>query len=643
MKLLQLVSYAEKKYNITLERLHNDTMDCSVLCDPSTGKWAALLMRQWDSERGTMTELCDIKCGREVLAELDAPYLSEPFHMKGDKWVGVRIDGDCDCETVFRLFDRALESSKRYGATIVLASELPKPESKRSVETALPVRAAVHVPVRKLIPRKIQEMAMLYEFGDYSMRQRSKNFYTQAKFMENYEDNHPWYGDYHRYFPTYHDLRLAELRGYFTWRTQLRNGDYQPISASLAYIYVYELLNGIGADSPEDSLRKLKEFEIGFLDSEIGDSGMRRNLHRWMAELAIIKNVKPELAARYFDEKEAAQDKALTVLEQPDRYSDGEVFGALCEMTTVRLNKSPVVTKCGGEGTRLFAELWRYMLVNMITESGNFFNMCFGTLRELRWYPLCNAVYWHPEPYADAEYVLNESHSFFCKDGLWYERTYPRVYFNKEMLNDFCHEADRQLRAYLKTGRPLKQRESAAWASTYIGAFIEADRQAKAEAAKPKITIRFSQLEQIRRDASVTRDSLLTEEEMTEAEELMKADEMAKVKEMTDAEGMTRAEEMTDTEKIISAAPDNAHNELSSDLLNGVQLEIMRMLLNGESVRPFIKENHLMPSVLADEINEALFDEIGDTVLECDGENLSLIEDYTEDIKELLGGQYGGE
>ena len=46
---------------------------------------------------------------------------------------------------------------------------------------------------------------------------------------------------------------------------------------------------------------------------------------------------------------------------------------------------------------------------------------------------------------------------------------------------------------------------------------------------------------------------------------------------------------------------------------------------------------------MADEINEALFDEIGDTVLECDGENLSLIEDYTEDVKELLGGQYGGE
>ncbi len=611
MKLSQLVSYAEKKYNITEEPLRKEMRGCSVLCDPSTGKWAALLLRQWDSERGMMTELCDIKCGRKAIAEFKAPYLSEPFRMQSDKWIGVRVDGDCDEHIVFQLLDRALDSSKRYGATIVLASELPN-QSKRSVETPLPVSAAVRVPVRKYIPRKIQEMSMLYEYGNGSMRQRSKNFYTQGKFMEDYEDNQPWYGDYRRYFPTYHDLRLAELRGYFTWRTQLRKGNYQPIAASLAYIYVYELLNGIGADSPEDSLKKLKEFEIGYLDSEIGDIDMRRNLHRWMAELAVIKNVKREIAAQHFDEKEATQDRALTVLKDPDSYGSGEIFGSLCEMTTVRLSKSPVITKHGEEGTRLFAELWRYMLVNMTTEGGNFFNMCFGSLRELRWHPLCNAVYWQPEPYSDAEYVLNENHSFFCKDGLWYERTYAHEYFIKETLNDFCHEADRLLRIYLKTGRQLKQRKSAAWATPYIGAFIDADRQAKIEAAKPKINIQFSRLEQIRQDASVTRDSLLTEEEMTEAEE-------------------------------IEAARSNDNNELTSDLLNGIQLKIMRMLLSGESVRPFINENHLMPSVLADEINEALFDEIGDTVLECDGENLSLIEDYTEDVKELLGGQYGGE
>ena len=492
MKLSQLAAYAEGKYHITEQRKWDAFKGFSVLCDPSTGKWAALLMREWDSVSGTMTERCDIKCGREALAAFHAPYLSKPFHMQGDKWVGVRVDDDCDEEVVFQLFDRALDSGRRCGATIVLASELSKVREKRYEETALPVRSASRVPAPRAIPQKIQEMTKLYRFGDGSMRQKSETFCAQARFMEDYEDDQPWYGELHHYFPTYHDLRLAQLRGYFTWRTEIRKGNWQPIASSLAFIYVYELLNGVGAASPEDTLKKLKEFETAYLDSGLGDSGMRRYLHRWMAEFAVIKNIRPELAAQYFGEKEGEQDKALTVLKQPDRYSDGDVFEALCAVSAVKTDKSPVITKHGDEGRRLFAELWRYMLRHVSVANIGFFRMCFGEQKELRWYPLCNAVYWQPEPYADTEYVLNENHSFLCRDGVWFERVYPRLYFNRQLLNDFLHEADRLLRVYLKTGRPLKQRESAAWAEPHISAFIRADRQAKIEAARPKIMVSAS-------------------------------------------------------------------------------------------------------------------------------------------------------
>ena len=44
-----------------------------------------------------------------------------------------------------------------------------------------------------------------------------------------------------------------------------------------------------------------------------------------------------------------------------------------------------------------------------------------------------------------------------------------------------------------------------------------------------------------------------------------------------------------------------------------------------------------MPSMVADTINEALYDEIGDIVLECDGDSLTIVEDYLEDLEELTG------
>ena len=45
-----------------------------------------------------------------------------------------------------------------------------------------------------------------------------------------------------------------------------------------------------------------------------------------------------------------------------------------------------------------------------------------------------------------------------------------------------------------------------------------------------------------------------------------------------------------------------------------------------------------MPSIIADAVNEALFDEIGDTVLSCDDDRLSLVEDYRDDLTRMLGG-----
>ena len=44
----------------------------------------------------------------------------------------------------------------------------------------------------------------------------------------------------------------------------------------------------------------------------------------------------------------------------------------------------------------------------------------------------------------------------------------------------------------------------------------------------------------------------------------------------------------------------------------------------------------VMPSVVADTINSALFDEIGDNILECDGKTLKIVEDYAEEVEKLL-------
>ena len=69
MELSELTAYAKEKYQIQEQHKWPELPGLSVLADPKTGKWAALLMRQWDGESGSEIQRCDIKCGREVLAE----------------------------------------------------------------------------------------------------------------------------------------------------------------------------------------------------------------------------------------------------------------------------------------------------------------------------------------------------------------------------------------------------------------------------------------------------------------------------------------------------------------------------------------------------------------------------------------------
>ena len=229
----------------------------------------------------------------------------------------------------------------------------------------------------------------------------------------------------------------------------------------------------------------------------------------------------------------------------------------------------------------------------------------------MRWHPLENAVYWNRRSAGDAEYVLNECHRFICRDGKWTEQCYRRIYFQKKVFDSFIRETDRKLRQYLKTGNPLKARPADAWADKIIDAAIEEDRQAKLEAKRKKIVIRYDELDRIRRDAAYTRESLLTEDE-TEPET-----------------GAVPAGEETAAEERETGC---------TAALNERQILILSSLLRGEPVSGELRSWNEMAEVFADALNEALFDELGDTAVECDGENITLVEDYREDIARILGG-----
>ena len=517
-------------------------------------------------------------------------------------------------------------TGKAWGATIVLDNRLGGTEAGWSDTSLAETRDGED---NSDVPEKIRQMIRLYEYGDGSIKKKCRNFYRQGKFMEDYEDDAPWNGEFSRYFPTYHDLSIPKLRGYFTWRTNVRKGIYRPIATSLAYIYLYELLNGIGTSSPEESLWKMQEFETEYLDTGIGDWMMTFNLHRWMLEFAIIHQLPKKLAITFASPDKLECDRKIAVLRNPENHTDEEVCEALWLFVTGKIETSPVLTRDSGEGRHLFAEVWRHTMAHYNHDGKDLLTSCFGPWKPFPWHPLANSVYFETRDLTDFDYELDECRIYQYREGRWFVQTYEEMLYNKKIINALLHEADRLLRIYLKTGHNLRAKPEEAWATPYVEAVIEANRQAKIEAAKPKVNINLDSLSQIRLDAVVTRESLLTDEDRAEATvEPMHVEVIV-------AESVSNCGDDNDVD--YKNDDDNNHDtDVDTVSLDPIHRQILLALLAGNSPDELIRTNRLIPSVVTDTLNEAFYDEIGDSILDCDGDQISLVEDYVDDVKEIL-------
>jgi hypothetical protein len=67
-----------------------------------------------------------------------------------------------------------------------------------------------------------------------------------------------------------------------------------------------------------------------------------------------------------------------------------------------------------------------------------------------------------------------------------------------------------------------------------------------------------------------------------------------------------------------------------------IHTQILRTLLSSGDATEIIKANHLMPSVVAEQINEAYYDQFADNIVDCDGETITIVEDYREELEEML-------
>ena len=277
----------------------------------------------------------------------------------------------------------------------------------------------------------------------------------------------------------------------------------------------------------------------------------------------------------------------------------------------------------------------------------------FGEETAMPYTMFASAVFFAPERHEDCEYRLDPIHIYRCQNGFW---ECMRIHGSRQKsskLGEIMRACDQRLRLALDPGHPLKEEKVPKYLAKIIDDEITAWLSWDAAHQPVKIDIDLSQLGHIRSAAAQTREALLIDEER---EDDTLADAEVAVAERREAEPMAdtiaepvattmqrdeAGEPTISTEQFGVVAPLLAPAPTPADAasaLNPAANAYLRALLeqNAAQTASAVAQSGKSEDMLVDSINEALFDLVGDTVIEFSAAGPQIIEDYEADVRGYL-------
>ena len=451
--------------------------------------------------------------------------------------------------------------------------------------------------MKSYTPPEYGKMQRLISSRDELFMPSAQIFCKQGKFMEDFCDSFDRPVSCTRHFPTYRDLTLPQLRTYFSWRTDVRNGEIKEISLSYAFLYIYELLNLIGVNNAEEGFLKLKDFCESYCQL---DMRIKPYTDLWLTDFAAYYGIPRNLTESLCGLK---NDSALMTLMNYKNETADSLLTALDCFSSYRLENSVFYKKHPAETAdtvyRLFSSLAEYYENK---EGGDIFIRLFAKPVKEKYFIFRSAVFCEKRPHPDCIYEINPIFKYTCKNGEWNITRFFPIKDKAGKIGALLKATDYYLRQRYGHKSSLKKPELSALFEEMIKKAVTEQYRESLERKKPVISIDISKLQGIRDTAEVTRDKLIVEEEPEEP-----------------------------------AAPVKPIEEpQESGILKSPLNEIMIALLRGEDAETVARKNGIMLSVVVEEINETLFDDFGDTVIDFDGDTPIIIEDYENELKGMF-------
>lgn len=461
------------------------------------------------------------------------------------------------------------------------------------------------VPPKDDTPAQLMEMRRMVYSPEVQWRSREWLFGKQGKFMEDFEDSFEKIVPFEHYFPTYNDMTLEQQRTYFTWRTRIRKGDFCETSLSYIFVYIYELINLIGVKNAREGYDSLKDLLENYSESQ---PKLKRFVSAWLDDMVIYYGLDTSLLEK---SGMIEYDKALTILLDMDKHSDEEVFSALCLTSSYNSEKSAFYKAYPDDfctvavrSYKSFSEYYGSHRTKTLFEKH--FGKCTVSVHQM----FNSAVFCHYRSSPQNSVVIDDIRRFFYRGGEWYTEGYSgKPHCNKE-VGMFLRAVDSLMRGKYKEKARLQNVDITKQLSKIIIEQIDILLEEKKRAEAMRVDIDLTKLGSIRRAADITRDKLIVDEEDLE-------------------------EDICPQSDMQEDVPEEIVRENKTPLDSG-EYAFMQALLYGGDYQSAAKNAGSMPSVMADSINEKLYDIFADTVIEFDGDTPAVIEDYEEELKGMI-------
>lgn len=436
-----------------------------------------------------------------------------------------------------------------------------------------------------------------------------RNFYEQARYMENFEDDAPIV-PFNSMFPTYGSMTTGQMRSYFTLRTSLRHGQFPDVSPGYILLYAYETIMNIGVETPEEGCEVLMELR----DNYSFLRGRRSDFPEWMRGYVAYHNLKSHFREMFSREYEEAEfRKVISNCQEAD---GRRLFDVVCDMSSYDMRRKATFGHDPDTVREAVVAVVRDAVPRIESfNSRDIATLCFGERRNVPCFLFPRVPYYDPHPVENARVEVAPGYRYECENGYWSKTQSFRVIQAKTMWKKILRETDLRLRELLGASHRLQPAADKGFYEQVADEAVErwarqrAERQRRREAESRRVRIDFRKLGQIRDDAEAVRDRLLED---------------------------TDTETPEETPFVPAAGAKPAAAQAAPEADESREARFLRLLLEGGDWRQYLRGIHVPEGVMVENINNRAMEAIGDIVLEDSGDGLRVIEDYRADIEKLV-------